>query len=706
MKRCPECRRDYYDDSLLYCLDDGNPLLEGPASGGGLGEELPTAILSGPGKISSGFTEAATRAQINTTADNLPGRTAEGNKTLVFGILALLAIAGIAFGVYKYSPFWGTRASGFFSSSQNLKFTRLSSGSIFNAVISPDGKYVAYSTQTGDKASIRLRQIATTTDVEIVAPVGGGFMAMSFSPDSNYLYYSYYEGPAGGKYALYRIPTLGGSPAKLSYKFLYQNVAVSPDGKTLAYIGQDSDRKESYLMLAKPDGSDERPLIKLAEPTSFDLGLSWSPDGKEIAYCLLSAAQGKRDRKLTAVSVADGAQRQLSDQSWDRCNSIVWLADGSLLVSGNAGASGTESAAMNQLWMIGPGSAPQRITNDLNGYSNVSVTAKGDIVLATTGKRISNLWVAPENDAKNAVQVPNSGEVSAVNWTPDGKILYASRGRDIWMMNADGTDQKQLTGDQGSNFHPVMTADGRYIVFTSNRTGGIFHIFRMDADGRNPQQLTDGPGESFPRLSRDGNAVFYASDAPNNEGGIIYKVAIDGGDPVVIAKVPGDLRTIDVSPVDGTIAYRQIEKGQEKGASKVAIIPPNGGDILRAIEMPPSAQAIFRFTPDGRSIAFQDSRLGGSNLWAVPLDGKGEAKPLTDFKGEAMDFSFVWSPDGKQLAVTMFDWTLNEQGRRTVGDPNDANFRIAIINADGSNRRELKLAGARFVFVGALGDWR
>lgn len=33
MKRCPECRRDYYDDTLLYCLDDGNPLLEGPASG-------------------------------------------------------------------------------------------------------------------------------------------------------------------------------------------------------------------------------------------------------------------------------------------------------------------------------------------------------------------------------------------------------------------------------------------------------------------------------------------------------------------------------------------------------------------------------------------------------------------------------------------------------------------------------------------------
>ena len=73
MKRCPECRRDYYDDTLLYCLDDGNALLEGPASGsrsgppasvgGQLGDEPKTAILhstAAPG-------EAPTRAQIHST---------------------------------------------------------------------------------------------------------------------------------------------------------------------------------------------------------------------------------------------------------------------------------------------------------------------------------------------------------------------------------------------------------------------------------------------------------------------------------------------------------------------------------------------------------------------------------------------------------------------------------------------------------------
>ena len=65
MKRCPECRRDYYDDTLLYCLDDGNALLEGPASV----DEPATAILSEPGAVATGFpvSESPTRAQINTT---------------------------------------------------------------------------------------------------------------------------------------------------------------------------------------------------------------------------------------------------------------------------------------------------------------------------------------------------------------------------------------------------------------------------------------------------------------------------------------------------------------------------------------------------------------------------------------------------------------------------------------------------------------
>ncbi len=109
MKRCPECRRDYYDDTLLYCLDDGNALLEGPATG----------TVSEPGAIATGFPsdepqtailhstaapgEAPTRAQIHTTEQTAilsTGAEAEPRESLgvAFGKAELFRSASKAAG--------------------------------------------------------------------------------------------------------------------------------------------------------------------------------------------------------------------------------------------------------------------------------------------------------------------------------------------------------------------------------------------------------------------------------------------------------------------------------------------------------------------------------------------------------------------------------------------------------------------------------
>ncbi|MBK9164795.1 MAG: hypothetical protein IPM21_12985 [Acidobacteria bacterium] len=126
MKRCPECRRDYYDETLLYCLDDGNALLDGPASGsepGAIATGLPTdepqtAILhetAAPG-------ETPTRAQIHTTEqtavfprgaeaepqESLRGLTEKGSftanraaKPLAALVVAVVILVGGFFG-YRY----------------------------------------------------------------------------------------------------------------------------------------------------------------------------------------------------------------------------------------------------------------------------------------------------------------------------------------------------------------------------------------------------------------------------------------------------------------------------------------------------------------------------------------------------------------------------------------------------------------------------
>ncbi|MEQ1924474.1 MAG: hypothetical protein ABL952_18410, partial [Pyrinomonadaceae bacterium] len=100
MKRCPECRRDYYDDTLLYCLDDGNALLEGPSTI----DEPATAILHATAPPS----EAATRAQIHRTDQTavLPTGAADRfvsrKNSLIAGVLGILLVTALAVGSYLY----------------------------------------------------------------------------------------------------------------------------------------------------------------------------------------------------------------------------------------------------------------------------------------------------------------------------------------------------------------------------------------------------------------------------------------------------------------------------------------------------------------------------------------------------------------------------------------------------------------------------
>ncbi len=80
MKRCPECRRDYYDDTLLYCLDDGNALLEGPAST----DEPATAILSEPGAVATGFLAGEARTEVFRNASGVRSENSNSIAVLPF----------------------------------------------------------------------------------------------------------------------------------------------------------------------------------------------------------------------------------------------------------------------------------------------------------------------------------------------------------------------------------------------------------------------------------------------------------------------------------------------------------------------------------------------------------------------------------------------------------------------------------------------
>ena len=104
MKRCPECLRDYYDDSLLYCLDDGSPLLDGPASYDGPA----TAILSDSSDSPTGHqvhTTAAGAEPRETLTSERHSLRAKSVATPVVAVIGVILVLGGGFVGYRYFSF-------------------------------------------------------------------------------------------------------------------------------------------------------------------------------------------------------------------------------------------------------------------------------------------------------------------------------------------------------------------------------------------------------------------------------------------------------------------------------------------------------------------------------------------------------------------------------------------------------------------------
>ena len=560
---------------------------------------------------------------------------------------------------------------------KDLKISRLpTSGKVYDIAISSDGKYVAYvSGETDQKNPIRLRQRDTSNEVELVAaPEQGKLNGLSFSPDGKYLYYHRVPVPGVSPRGIDRVPVAGGASAKV-INDSDGGVSFSPDGRYVAFprdlgfFANSDPRFENAeeLLIADADGSHERILLHTPYPSGAGAvtqetswvegaGTPWSPNGKKIACAKrYKIPDGDGYYKLIAVNVSDGSQEELSDNKWWDIKGAVWLADGNLVI-----VSKESSADLYQLWLISRDNPPKQITNDLLGYEDLTATKNGDVLAAVQSGARFDLWLAPQYDASRARQITWSGALGAgIDWMPDGRIVFGSRASgdvDLWSMKPDGTGWKQLTSGSASNVWPVSSPDGRYIVFESNRISRFnYHIFRIDADGGNVKQLTNGLREWSPKISPDSKWVYYVQ--VSDQAGTLCKVSIDGGQPIVLARdpeAPGGINLVDVSR-DGRVVFEKVHGVVDHLERTLYVIPQGGGKPVKLLTLPPTAsewgKTWWRFTPDGKSFAFKDTRNGAANIWTIAADGKGKEKQLTNFSPGSFAGRFVWSPDGKQFLM-------------------------------------------------------
>jgi eukaryotic-like serine/threonine-protein kinase len=553
---------------------------------------------------------------------------------LIGTLAGLIGLAGIAFGVYHWRQ---SRISGRDLVAFDLmKIQRLTSASTVTlAAVSPDGKYIAHTVREDDgKVGLRVRQVNTGTDVQVLPPGESPFSGVAFSPDGDYVVYSTRETPTSSYSWLYQIPTLGGTPRKLIYD-VDTAVTFSPDGKQLAFGRGMPQLGEHHVIVVNADGSGERTIFK-RKGYGFNFAPSWSPDGKTIATAAVDITAGFHVVPVE-IDLASGAQKRIGKTSFDAIDSMAWLPDRTgLLMTGVDAAT-----SRGQIWLQPyPEGTPVRVTNELNQYTALSVTRDGRSVAAVQISGRADLMIADISDPSGGKPYTAVGnhDVQAVTVSKAGALVYNFQNDNtfgIAVVDGPGAPPRIITND-GRSFDPSITADGKTIAFTSERNGGVPHIFITDADGGRVRQLTQGDGEFTPIISPDGRTVAYATDSG------LKTMPVNGGKTETITQLFYHPLTA-ISPDSRFLAYQAWKNDGGRVSEVARVAPLTGGPAI--LEAPTQRGITLRWLPGGD--AFSYKRPGGraANIYKQAVAG-GDPTQVTQFVSGAI-VSYDWTAEGK-----------------------------------------------------------
>ena len=383
----------------------------------------------------------------------------------------------------------------------------------------------------------------------------------------------------------------------------------SPDGRRLAYA---LDSAGVYVVSA--DGTGTRRLEATGDGVGI-AGPSWSPRGNWVAYVTetvtgatrlsLASPDGKQQRRL-AVGVTS------SRPAWAPTGASVAVpARGGLLMAQPSGAKrrvAVSGLLRDLAWSPDGGG----IAFARGPATNVDETVG---VLELRTGRVTTL--APQKRAD---------VIGRPSWTPDSRTLvYLSKvyaaDSEILAVQPDGTDVEVLTHNGVDDTQPAASPDGSTIAFV--RRGSNGGIFLIDADGGNQRRLTRGGMD--PAWSPDGKQLAYARvDARNPDRTHVYVRSLAG---TAERRLPGP---------GARIAYTH--------PADILPKPPFEGVAFVGYTSHPA------WSPDGREIAFAGTVSGTTDLFAVGTDGTG-LRRVTRRVASQDHFWPEWSSSGKLAYV-------------------------------------------------------
>lgn len=587
-----------------------------------------------------------------------PKRKSDGlNNSLLFALpaaLALLLIGGFV------SVYFLSSSKNYFNSRFN-KFktnTLFSSGSLLGVVASPDGKYIGIVERNSDGDSISLKQTGSENTIKVLPKSNLTIAGISFSPESENIFYTAYpkDGSSPRVAGLYKIPILGGAPQEI-LKDIDSPVAVSNDGKRLAFTRNKLDVKKSVLVISEADGSNEKELKERDLRDGFsNFGVSWSPNGNLISAVIRDTADEKLPTKLVVIDAETSEQKVLSEENWLWIGRTRWLKDGSGIA---LVAYGSQSPNItDEIWFVSyPDGNAKRISNGIKGIIGFSLTDDLNSIFATRMTRITSSYVAPIGDLENVTEISKTADEASLfslgtDWTTDGKLIYSrtlNGNADIWTMDSDGSNQKQLTSDKSADFAPRVSSGGTKIFFLSNRDGSI-GIWRIDSNGENPTKIIEEKGIGSLSVSRTDDKIYFSAKSPVEPFNVLWKADSSGENITPLTKT----RTYGgkVSP-DGKSIFAFFPDANEDANDvtkplKLTVLSAETGEIVKQFaSLKSRTLPMIEWMSDSKSFLILEKGNGKSSLSKQDLDTE-EPKRLKEWKEDSV-YQIAVSKEGEKV---------------------------------------------------------
>src|SRR5262245_53470636 len=424
--------------------------------------------------------------------------------------------------------------------------------------------------------------------------------------------------------------------------------AFSPDGYRIAFVWRRSENDDADIYV-KQIGAEG--LLRLTVDPAEDVGPTWSPDGRYIAF-LRRAPTGSG---IYLVPALGGGERKLADvfsyPGWSRIHrspqgSPHWSPDGQFLAIADKG---TIQEPFSIFLLASETGEKRRLTSlpagSIGDFSPVfSPDGQTLAFVRMPSVAVTDLYLVPVGGGQPKRLTFINQFIGRVTWTPDGRELIFSSGGgmyggSLWRVSASGGSPQRVVAAGQQAIDPAIAPKGERLAFGQTLIDS--NIWRIDLTNAKRQSnarkmvISSTYQDLSPQYSPDGRKIVFSSD---RAGGFeIWVCNSDGEHPIQLTNLDAHTGTPRWSPDGKSIVF----DSRRDGNADIYIISAEGGTPTR-LTTDPSEDITPSWSQDGRSIYFGSTRSGSLQIWRMPAGG-GEAVQVTRQGG----FEGFESPDGR-----------------------------------------------------------